>query len=419
MKKISLLLAILLIVNTYSQTPLKDFFTYIYCIPSSDSVTQLFYLYKIPTGDLIFSKNVNRYTASIQISVEVSDSNSLFIQRYFKDRTTTFEDFSLTLDPDSYIDGVISFPIENRPLTVTSRFYDLNSQKEIFNKEQSIHKIQNGDTPFLSPIILQKKPTRFGENECRVLSNYGGFIPFDNNSYDVLIPVIDTTLEKLYIKVIASRDTVYNGTLDRRELERNLISEFEGKIILSPDSTSTPKSQFYLTDLTDNLKEGPIDIIVSKSNDFQVIKSFRLIVKWLNKPRSLQNAETALRLLRFVIKDDSVKQILKSGDNYDSLLYKFWQKWDPSPNTQYNELMAQYYDRIDYSMNSFSTITGLSGLETDRAKIYIRYGKPTFVERGSNNDGKISETWIYSKLEQKFIFVDEKGTGEFILKNNL
>jgi len=419
LRKIFLLIAFSISFNVYSQKLNQNFFTDIYSLPSSDSTFQFFYLYKIPVKSLIFSKDNEVYSAAVQITVEVSDSNSNFIQRHFNDRNITFDDFSLTSDPNAYIEGVITFPFENKTIVVTSSFFDANSQKEIFTKEQIVQKAKSDEFELLTPIILSDNVLKCGENDARVLPNFGGFIPFENNSYDILIPSTDTTLENLFVKIISQKDTVFDGIIEQRELERISFTECEDRIIISSDSISTLTNIFYLAQLTHKLKEGPIEIIVSKSESFLNKKSFRPIVKWLNKPISLSDPESAIKLLRFIIKYDSIKQILKNSDNYDSLLHRFWKKIDPSPTTEYNELMAEYYERIDYSVNNFSTITGLSGIETNRAKIYILYGKPTSVERGSNGDGKISETWTYSKLQKKFIFVDEKGTGEFIIKNSL
>jgi len=419
LRKIFLLLVLFFYPGVYSQKLNPNFFTDIYSIPSSDSTLQLFYFYKIPVHELIFSKTDNTYSAAIQLTIEVSDSNSNFIQRQFKDRSISFNDFSLTTDPSYYIEGVVAFPNKNKTINVTSRFFDVNSKKELSFKEQRVQKITSEGGEFLTPIVLSDDIFKCYENNVRVLTNWGGFIPFDDKMYDILIPCTDTTLEKLFIKVISGMDTVFNGPIERTELERINFAECNDRIIISYDSISTLTSNFYLTQLTKKLKEGQIEIIVSNSESFLNRKSYRPIVKWINKPRALAGSESAIKLLRFIIKNDSIKQILKSGDNYDTLLHRFWKNIDPSPATEYNELMAEYYERIDYSMKNFSTITGLSGLETNRAKIYILYGTPSLIERGTNGDGKISETWTYAKLHKIFIFVDEKGTGEFILKNTL
>ena len=419
MRKIFLIIAFSISVSLYGQKPNQNIFTDIYSVPSSDTTFQFYYLYKVPVKNLIFSKNGEIYSAAVQITVELSDSNSNFVQRYFKNRSLTFNDFSLTSDPNTYIEGVIAFPFEDKTIKVTSSFIDVNSQKEIYIKEHLIQKKKIGESEFINPIILSDKLFKCGDNDAQVLPNFGGFIPFDNNLYDILIPSTDTTLEKLFVKIISQRDTIFISPIERTDSKRINFTECDNRIIISSDSLSTFTNHFYLTQLTQKFKEGPVEIIISKSENFLNKISFRPIVKWLNKPKSLNDPESAIKLLKFIIKEDSVKKILKSGDDYDSLLHKFWKKIDPSPATEYNELMAEYYERIDYSVKNFSTITGLSGLETDRAKIYILYGLPASVERGSNNDGKVSETWTYSKLQKKFIFVDEKGTGEFIIKNSL
>ena len=80
--------------------------------------------------------------------------------------------------------------------------------------------------------------------------------------------------------------------------------------------------------------------------------------------------------------------------------------------------MKEYYSRIDYSMKNFSSISGRKGIDTDRGKIFILYGKPSETERSSDQLGKVVETWVYKNPYRKFIFVDETGTGEYKLKNS-
>ena len=418
-RTILLIIALLFSIDLYSQKNNHNFFSDIHSVPSSDSTIQYFYLYKIPVNSLIFSKTNDSYSASVQVAIELSDSNSNFIQRSFKDRKIVFNDFALTSDLNNFVEGVIKFTSVNKTIIVTSTIFDANSQKQIFTKEQTVQKLINEDSEFFTEIILSSKIFKCGENSSRVLPNFSGLIPFDNNLYDILIPCTDTTLVKLYVKVISQKDTVFDGSIERKEVDRLGLTECADRIIISPDSASPLTSNFYITQISQKLKEGQIEIIVSKSEKFIKKRSFKLVARWLNKPRSLSDPESAIKLLRFIINDDSIKQILKGGDKYDSLLNKYWKKIDPSPTTEYNELMAEYYERIDFTIKNFSTITGQSGVETDRAKIYILYGKPTFIERSSNADDKISEIWIYSKPKKKFIFVDEKGIGEFILKNNL
>ena len=80
--------------------------------------------------------------------------------------------------------------------------------------------------------------------------------------------------------------------------------------------------------------------------------------------------------------------------------------------------MNEYYSRVDYAQLNFSTLTGTKGVNTDRGKIYIMFGKPDKIERNSNSSGKVVETWIYNNPQRKFVFVDKQGVGEFSLESS-
>jgi GWxTD domain-containing protein len=417
LRKIFLLIIIFISSYIYCQKFNQNFFTDFYSFPSNDSTSRIFYFYKIPVNSLIFVKKSDSYFASLQISVEINDSNSNFIQRQFKDRNVIYNDFDSTVNPDNYIEGIIDFPLENRISNITSRFLDINSQKEIFIKDETILKNNNEVSEYLPPIILESKSISCESKTSNVLANYGGYIPFNNNSYKIFVPSIDTTLEKIFVKIVSNSDTIVNGLVDRSDLTRIGFAECNGNVVIKNDPSAISSSNFYIANITPKLKEGPFELIVSRTDDYKNKKSFKLFVQWFNKPRSLLDNESAIKSLRFVVKDDSIKKLLKSESNYDSSLYHFWKRIDPSTDTEYNELMAEYYTRIDYCMANFSTITGLKGTETDRAKIYILHGKPTNIERGSNKQGKVSETWTYIKPPQKFVFIDERGIGEFVLKS--
>ena len=145
-------------------------------------------------------------------------------------------------------------------------------------------------------------------------------------------------------------------------------------------------------------------------------KEFPINVTWFNKPVSLRNPEKAIELLKYIEKDEVISKLLNADEEeYPKELFQYWKQFDPTPETEYNELMAEYYSRIDYASTEFSDISRKPGVSTDRGKIYIKYGKPDKIERSSNSLGYVVETWTYNKLKQKFSFVDKQGTGNFIL----
>jgi GWxTD domain-containing protein len=121
-------------------------------------------------------------------------------------------------------------------------------------------------------------------------------------------------------------------------------------------------------------------------------------------------------MLKYIEEEEIVSNLLdEDEEDYQRVLHNFWKQYDPTPETEYNELMEEYYSRIDYAALEFRGISKQNGLSTDRGKIYIQHGKPDNVERASDTNGYVVETWIYEMLNQKFVFVDKQGTGNFIL----
>ncbi len=417
LRKTLLLFVLLFSTSIFCQKFSQNIFTTAYIFPSTDSISNYYYLYKIPVSNLIFIKKADSYSAGIQITLEVSDSNSNFIQRHIRERNITYSDFESTVNPSLYVEGMIDFKLETKSIKLNMRVYDYNSQKEFFTKDDSLIFKKSDTSNFLSPILLNNTPVMCRDDTSRAATNFGNYIPFDNNSYDILIPSTDTTLTKAFVKIISRKDTIFNGSIDKTEVARISFEDCNNKVVIKNNPEVNYTSNFYLIGLTSRMKEGLVELLISDTETFQSKKSFKLIAKWLHKPQSLIDSENAIRLLKFIISNDSITRILKSGNNYDSLLNVFWKKSDPTPSTEHNELMFEYYERIDYCNINFPTISGLKGIETDRAKIYILFGKPNSVERSSSRDGKIQETWIYIKQQKKFIFSDERGIGEFNLKS--
>lgn len=394
----------------------QNIFTSTYVTALNDSF-QITFLYKIPVNKFIFTKNKNFFSASLQITLEVIDSTSLQFHTYFRDHKITFESFEKTVDPSEYLEGIINFTNKNSDLYLTSSFLDNNSNKNIFIRTEKIYPNSNSDNVFLMPVVLNDQMMKCDSNSFKSVVNYGGTIPFDNNYYDILIPLADTTIEKLLVKVISSKDTIFYGIVQKSETASLNFLECDNKIFLQEFIRGTKTNNFYLKKLNPRLKEGIAEIYVSDSENFNQKKVYKLIVKWIKKPKSLLDPEKAIKLLHFIIKEDSIKKLFNLGKNYDSILNNYWKPLDPTPETEFNELMAEFYQRIDYANENFYSISGRKGIESGRGKVYILYGKPSSIRRVTGSDKKILEIWEYSQLDKQFIFVDERGTGDYILKS--
>ena len=136
--------------------------------------------------------------------------------------------------------------------------------------------------------------------------------------------------------------------------------------------------------------------------------------------------------VRWIITDEekSAFKQLSNDEERDNFIEAFWQRRDPTPDTEENEYKEEHYRRIAYANEHFSS--GVPGWKTDRGRIYIMYGKPDSIdahpsggayerpleEGGGSTTTYPFETWRYRYLEGvgqevEIEFVDVCGCNEY------
>jgi GWxTD domain-containing protein len=148
--------------------------------------------------------------------------------------------------------------------------------------------------------------------------------------------------------------------------------------------------------------------------EFSLKREFRMV--WPDMPQSLRDIDFALEALRHITRPEELDS-LKAGSQSTRLthLEEFWRAKDTTPETEYNEVMVEYYRRVDYAMREFSSLRGDDGYKTDRGRIYILYGPPTKTERMLDPQAGYQEIWTYDKHGKKFVFIDQSKNGNYIL----
>jgi GWxTD domain-containing protein len=142
--------------------------------------------------------------------------------------------------------------------------------------------------------------------------------------------------------------------------------------------------------------------------------------KWLNED------------VAYIITDEERKAFkrLSTDDEREAFIEAFWQRRDPTPDTEENEFKEEHYRRIAYANDHFAS--GIPGWKTDRGRIYIVYGPPDDIDdhsSGGTYDRPIEEgggttstfpfvDWTYRYIPGvgsniKIEFVDTSMSGEF------
>lgn len=96
----------------------------------------------------------------------------------------------------------------------------------------------------------------------------------------------------------------------------------------------------------------------------------------------------------------------------------YWKVNDPSPGTARNESRERFYQRVLKADEMFTVHKKLKGWNSDRGRIYIKYGEPDEIVTEAYPIGRYPNIiWTYYKQDKEFIFADTKGFGLYTLRN--
>lgn len=165
-----------------------------------------------------------------------------------------------------------------------------------------------------------------------------------------------------------------------------------------------PNAEFENSTFRIELKKDGIEEPVGE----KVINS-----QWLDMPVSLYNLDVAIQMMEFIVSEQELKR-LNSGSTSEKeeKFREFWAQRDPTPDTEFNELMAEYYRRIDFAHANFKSMQQ-PGYNTDQGRAYILYGPPDNIERRLPTNAPTREIWQYPN--RTLVFEATTGFGDFRL----
>jgi GWxTD domain-containing protein len=133
-------------------------------------------------------------------------------------------------------------------------------------------------------------------------------------------------------------------------------------------STATTASPDQASQEVDPLKKPLSEKQRAKQKRALKVELSKVYKKWLEED------------VAWIITDEerqAFKQ-LSNDEERDQFIEAFWQRRDPTPDTEENEYKEDHYARIAYANEHFAA--GIPGWKSDRGRIYIMYGKPDEIE---------------------------------------
>ena len=174
----------------------------------------------------------------------------------------------------------------------------------------------------------------------------------------------------------------------------------------SPAATATAPAQ----------SQNSVDPLKRPPDAKQKRKNERALKQELSKPYKKWLDEDVV----YIITDEeraAFKQ-LTNDEERDNFIEAFWQRRDPTPDTEENEYKEEHYQRIAYANEHFAA--GVPGWKTDRGRIYIMYGKPDEIdshpsggtyERPMDEGGGETSTFPFEDWRYRYI----EGIGQEVI----
>ena len=201
------------------------------------------------------------------------------------------------------------------------------------------------------------------------------------------------------------------------------ILDSQGEVVYDSSYSiyaNSPITRDYFSVDLSNFKHGVYVVEVQvKAGKMSALRSAQFKVLLAGLPGTVTDLDAAIEQLRYLASRKELK-VLKFAKPFkkEQLFREFWEKRDPTPFTPENELLNEYYQRVQYANETFGSFR--DGWETDRGEVYIRFGPPSEIERHPFDiDTKPYEIWRYNHLKRNFLFVDEMGYGDYRLVSNL
>lgn len=354
---------------------------------------------QIPYKNLQFVKRRGELVArySVTLSFYDEDKDDLLLEKVWNSKITA-SDFDAAVSEKNFKFDYRSFDLEPETYLLQCNVFDKDSKKDY--TVEAILNLQEFDKPIqFSDIMFIKS-----EIDSQIIPNIA-------RSYTTE----DSVLYFFY--------ELYSDKDQTIKLNYEIENTDEEIVFSKPVSQEVSKGiNFIKYKLDDsNYSLGKYNLIVKAvdEDDDPISGSAKSFLSRIyGFPATITNLEEAIDQMVHIAESDTRDEILDTENSEERLekFKEFWKSKDPNPETVYNEVLNEYYRRVAYANKHFEHY--YAGWRTDMGMIYIVLGPPNNVDRHPfEYDSKPYEIWYYYNINQRFVFIDETGFGDYKLAN--
>lgn len=388
---------------------------------------------KLGIEDEIKAPNGEEFYTSIRLSSEVfeglskkrsKESYSSIFRNVWQD-TVFAKNFNETQQNKLYASGALSTELAPGKYNYVLQLNLMNQSDERSSNRQNVlapkwSEKKTGEIYLIKSVESQQNEqilalmnmtdnVYYGEDFYALIEipNYKDSLSYEIKIHKANVSKQDTSLrEQIYTYTLSERD-IHTSSLPVLTDEKN-----EPALLLRKGNYSFTYA--LVTIPNGSFGNATYNMEVYEAGESKSIAKAFFRSYWPDMPASLYSLDISIDMLKFIVNEGQLKE-LKAGNKQikEEKFLAFWKKKDPTPDTEFNELMAEYYRRIDYAFKEFGNRQNMAGYESDQGKIYIKYGPPKSKERQFPTTGNVREIWDYGN--RKFIFEATSGFGDFVL----
>ncbi|HLP16560.1 MAG TPA: GWxTD domain-containing protein [Bacteroidota bacterium] len=380
-------------------------------------------LFRVRHDFLVFARSLKTaaFEAEAEVTVEILDSAGVSsVARSIHTLTLSSSDNAQTYLRRSFEQGFVSFRLKPGRYLALCIVTDKESAHKQFTRRIPI-RIPHARLAS-SSLILARSVDPSGVTP----SNFGGNVEFHHPVYAVV--ALPSRVQS--IKATYSLDEMKMDDEERTTVQKDTTVQLtvytHTTIVPAADSARgilyrfTPDTSHNIAVLSLNgerLAQGRhmLHVAFDAQGDTATMM-LPFTVRWIDMPQSLRDLDFATSAMKYITTEEEYDKLTsgRASKRIDAFM-EFWKKRDPTPETAYNEQLAEYFRRVDYAAQNFRTLKEENGVFTDRGKIFILYGTPAKTERQLSPTNAPREVWSYPSLRKLFTFEDSSRQGNYKL----
>jgi GWxTD domain-containing protein len=364
--------------------------------------SRLDFFIHVPYNAVQFVKTGQGFEAGYTVTVSVFDEEkkNLITEKIWNEKIVAIS-YELTNSPENFNLGHRSFELTPGVYSVKTSLFDKDSKNEYTSENKVVVK-QFTTVPAISDIMLIARKTVV-EGSSKIIPNVSRSVVTDRDPLSTFFEVYSDTASNLFVdyEIFDEKETSIYKTTTEVEVKAG-----NHQIFNNIDSLNL--------DLGKNLLRVTLRDSIGKEYDSS-IKSF--MSRWVGVPITLTDLDKAIEQMVYFANPEDLAFIKDTEIRMEKAkrFVAFWRKQDPNPSDEYNPVFNEYYNRVAYANQNFTSYS-LDGWRSDRGMVMIILGAPDNIDRHPfEYYAKPYEVWQYYNLNKQFIFVDYTGFGDYRL----